>query len=185
MRSVQAQMVREGKAVSLVKLCSWLGIPRRTVYYKPCARCRRLDAARVSRVKAVIETFPTYGDRRIAVVLGENKKPIQRILQHQGSQVRKRPRGHRPRAKAMPSVAPGPNRWATDRAMVWCGRHRCCHLALVIDCGSRELIGWRLSKRGHAKTVEAALKEALIHRFGCLGRVPGGVQKPGGHYTAP
>ena len=31
-------------------------------------------------------------------------------------------------------------------------------------------MGWRLSSRGHAKTAEAALEEALIHRFGHLGR---------------
>jgi len=46
----------------------------------------------------------------------------------------------------------------------------------VIDCASRELLGWRLSARGHAQTAEAALEEALIHRFGHLGRVPGLLQ---------
>lgn len=40
----------------------------------------------------------------------------------------------------------------------------------MIDCGSRELLGWRLSSRGHARTAEAALEEALIHRFGHPGR---------------
>lgn len=126
----------------------------------------------MSRVKALIERFPTYGYRRIAAVLGENRKPIQRILQRKGWQVRSRPRGHRPRARAMSSVARWPDqRWATDLAMVWCGRDRWCHLALVIDCGSRQLMGWRLSARGHAKTAEAALEDALINRFGYLGRV--------------
>ncbi len=38
----------------------------------------------------------------------------------------------------------------------------------MIDCGSRELLGWRLSKRGNAPTAEAALEEALINRFGHL-----------------
>jgi putative transposase len=42
-----------------------------------------------------------------------------------------------------------------------------------VSCGSRELLGWRLSARGHVKTAEAALEEALVRRFGYLGRVPG------------
>ncbi len=41
---------------------------------------------------------------------------------------------------------------------------------MEIDCGSRELLGWCLSSRGHAKTEEAALEEALVHRFGHHGR---------------
>ena len=33
-----------------------------------------------ARVKLALEQFPTYGYRRLACVLGENRKPIQRIL---------------------------------------------------------------------------------------------------------
>mgnify|MGYP003733092289 CR=1 FL=1 len=34
----------------------------------------------------------------------------------------------------------------------------------------REIPGWRLSSRDHAKTAEAGLEDALINRFGHLGR---------------
>ena len=130
-----------------------------------------MNPDKVQKVSDCIEKFPTYGYRRIAFLLSENRKVIQRILQKKHWQVRKRPVGHRPRVKVIPSQAPERDiRWSTDLAMVWCGRDRWCHLALVIDCGSRELLGWRLSSRGHAKTAEAALEEALIHRFGHLGR---------------
>ncbi len=44
-------------------------------------------------------------------------------------------------------------------------------LALATDCGSRELLGWQLSKRGHTATAEAALEEAVVARFGYLGRI--------------
>lgn len=95
---------------------------------------------------------------------------IQRILQKKNWQVRKRPVGHCPRVKVVPSQAPERDiRWSTDLARVWSGWNQWCHLTLVIDCGSRELLGWRLSSRGHTKTAEAALEEALIHRFGHLG----------------
>ncbi|WP_157084983.1 integrase core domain-containing protein [Hydrogenophaga palleronii] len=37
---------------------------------------------------------------------------------------------------------------------------------------SRELLGWHLSRSGRSKTAESALEQALIARFGTLGRVP-------------
>jgi putative transposase len=45
-------------------------------------------------------------------------------------------------------------------------------LALVIDCHTRELLGWQFSRSGRATTATAAaLEQALIARFGSLGRV--------------
>lgn len=44
-------------------------------------------------------------------------------------------------------------------------------MALVIDCHSRELLGWHLSRSAKSKTAECALEQALIARFGTLGRV--------------
>lgn len=124
------------------------------------------------KVKEVIERFPTYGYRRIAIILGVNQKVIQRIQRLKGWQVKCRPQGFRPRAKALPSVTQRPDeRWSTDLTRVWCSRDGWCHLALLIDCCTRELLGWRLSRRGYTKTAEAALQEALINRFGRLGRV--------------
>lgn len=44
-------------------------------------------------------------------------------------------------------------------------------MALVIDCCSRELLGWHLSRSGKSRTAESALEQALIARYGTLGRV--------------
>lgn len=63
-------------------------------------------------------------------------------------------------------------RWATDLCRVWAGRDGWANLALVIDCHTRELLGWHLSRSGNAQTAESALEQALIARYGCLGRVP-------------
>jgi len=69
-------------------------------------------------------------------------------------------------------VAAAPNeRWATDLYRVWAGRDQWTTLALVIDCHTRELLGWHLSRSGKARTAEAALEQALIARYGSLGRV--------------
>lgn len=102
-----------------------------------------------------------------------NKNTVQPIFQLKGWQVRKKPRGFRPRAKAFPSVTPAPNqRWSTDLARVWCDKDCWCRLALVMDCCTRELLGWQLSRSAKTKTAESALEHASINRFGCLGRVP-------------
>ncbi|WP_245184859.1 DDE-type integrase/transposase/recombinase [Halomonas salinarum] len=149
-----------------------MGLPRRTLYYRPKARRRVINTDLAARVKLALERFPTYGYRRLACVLGENRKPIQRILQLKGWQVRKRPQGFRPRARRLPSVASRPDeRWATDLTHVWCGKDRRASLAVIIDCCTREILGWRLSDNGSSKTAEAALEEALVHRFGALGRI--------------
>jgi len=128
----------------------------------------------VARVKEVIERFPSYGYRRIAAVLGWNRKVVQRICQRKGWQVKKRIKGKRPRAKGLISVVSRPNeRWSTDLTRVLCGRDGWCTLAVVLDCATREVLGWRLASQGNAATAEAALEEALIFRFGSLGRVSG------------
>lgn len=56
-------------------------------------------------------------------------------------------------------------------ARIWCGPvHRWYALAIVMDCHTREALGWRLSHSGNAKAAEAALEEALISRYSALGR---------------
>jgi putative transposase len=118
---------------------------------------------------------------------------VQRLFQIQGWQVKKRPVGRRPRVEALPSKAQAPNqRWATDLCRVWAGRDGWASLAVVIDCHTRELLGWHLSRTGRATTASAALEQALIARFGTLGRVPvpfllrsdNGLVFTSRHYTA-
>ncbi|MFK0380297.1 transposase [Pandoraea sp. NPDC090278] len=73
----------------------------------------------------------------------------------------------------MPSVAVAPNqRWFTDMCRVWVGRDGKATLALVIVYHARELLCWHLSRNGKAATASNALEQALIARFGTLGRVP-------------
>lgn len=53
---------------------------------------------------------------------------------------------------------------------VWAGRDGWATLAFVIDCHTRELLSWHLSRSGKATTAAIALEHALISRFGTLGR---------------
>lgn len=165
-------MANEGTPVTISQVCKLAGLPRRTYYYQPKPRSPKVNEILAQRIKRVIEALPYAGYRTVAWLLGENKNTVQRIFQLKGWQVRKRRKGFRPRVKSLPSVASRPNeRWSTDMARVWCGeKDRWCALTLVMDCHTRELLGWRLSPSGNAKAAEAALEEALINRYGILGR---------------
>ena len=158
--------------MSISRLCRWFGVPRRTVYYRPRRSSPKVNSALAERIKALIEEEPSFGYRTVAGLLGMNKNTVQRIFQLKGWQVRKRAVGFRPRIEALPSVAKRPDeRWSTDLCRVWGGRDGWLSLALVMDCHTRELLGWQLSRTGKATTAGAALEQALIARFGALGRV--------------
>lgn len=73
----------------------------------------------------------------------------------------------------MPSKATAANeRRSTNMCRIWAGRDGWATLALVIDCHTRELLGWHLSRSGRASAASSALEHALTARFGTLGRVP-------------
>ena len=171
--SIQQGLQADGYFISISQLCRWFEIPRRTVYYRATKKAPAMQERFVLPIKQMIEEHPSFGYRTVAHLLGFNKNTVQRIFQLKRWQVKKRPVGFRPRVQAMPSVAARPNeRWATDLCRVWSGRDGWAVLALVVDCHSRELLGWHLSRSGRSKTAEAALEQALIARFGTLGRVP-------------
>ena len=171
--SIRQGLKDEGFDVSISQLCRWFEVPRRTVYYRPTRSAPKVREELAAPIKAMIEQESSFGYRTVASLLGMNKNTVQRIFQLKGWQVRKRAIGHRPRIEALPSVATRPNeRWATDLCRVWGGRDRWLSLALVIDCHTRELLGWHLSRSGKASTAQSALEQALIARFGTLGRVP-------------
>ncbi len=133
----------------------------------------------------MIEKEPSFGYRTVAWLLGFNKNTVQRVRHlsrtsgvrcltpDQGLAGSQASIGMRPRIGAVPSVATAPDeRWSADLCRVWAGRDGWTTLALVIDCHTRELLGWHLSRSDKATTAASALEHALINRFGTLGKVP-------------
>ena len=153
-RTLHEGLLADGAAVPISKLCTWFGVPRRTAYYKPTKASPKLDGRFVAPIKSMIEENPSFGYRTVAHLPGFNRNTVQRVFQIKGWQVNKRPTGARPRIEALPSVAEKPNeRWSTDLARVWAGKDGWCTLALVMDCHTRELLGWHLSRSGKATTA--------------------------------
>jgi putative transposase len=105
-----------------------------------------------------------------------NRKKVHRLMKIKSWTLPKRLAGHRPRVAASHSVAEKPDRhWATDLALVNCGRDGWCVFVPVINCCTREILGHALKRTGRAKTVERALEEALLNRFGTLRSAPPGM----------
>ena len=83
-RTLHEGLLADGFAVPLTKLCAWLGVPRRTVYYKPVQSPPKIDPAFEAPVKKMIEQNPSFGYRTVAWLLGFNKNTVQRIFQLKG-----------------------------------------------------------------------------------------------------
>lgn len=60
--------------------------------------------------------------------------------------------------------------------MVHCGEDGWCSIVPVIDCCTREVLGWELDRTARAKTAERALESALISRFGWTRGAPDGLK---------
>lgn len=103
----------------------------------------KINAELATPIKEMIEAEPSFGCRTVAALLGMNRNTVQRIFQFKGWQVRKRALGQQPRIEAKVSRAELPDqRWATDLCRVWGGKDGWLSLALVIDCHTRQLLGW-------------------------------------------
>lgn len=142
-------------------------------------RAVRINEGLATRIAALIQCHPTFGYRRLWALLrfrdGQRITPktVYRLCALRGWFVHQRQTTPRPRVQGRISQAARSNeRWATDLTHVYCGRDGWAHLAAVIDCHDRELIGHEFALRGRAKEAERALEEACLERFGTLR--PGG-----------
>jgi len=92
-------------------------------------------------------------------------------MQLESETMRQRRSGRRPRIELRKSVAARPaNRteiwWATDIATVHCEMGGWCTFVPVIDCCTRQVLGWEHARTAKARTAERALENALLARFG-------------------
>ena len=133
----------------------------------------------MAHLHALIQQYPTYGYRRLWALLRYregvrvNRKAVYRVLRLKQWLVHHRVGTPRPRAPRLRSRAPQSNyRWAMDVTHISCGRDGWGHLAAVIDCHDREIVGYEFALRGRAKEAERALEAACLERFGTLR--PGG-----------
>lgn len=81
---LQQGLAEDGCKVSLLKLCQWFEMPRRTMYYRSTKAAPKVREHFARPIKAMIEENPSFGYRTVAHLLGFNKNTVQRIFQIQG-----------------------------------------------------------------------------------------------------
>ena len=185
MNTVKTDLLADGIAVPMSKVCQTLEVPRSTAYYQPTRPEAKpeMDDGLASQIRSIIERFPTFGIRRVwawlkhRMAVKVNRKKVARLMRLKGWTIKQRKAGMRPRVVVAKSVADRPDqRWSTDIALVFCGTDDgWCAFTPVVDCCTRELLGWELSLTARAKAAERALESALIGRFGWTRGAPQGL----------
>jgi putative transposase len=138
-------------------------------------RAPSTDELLTARIRELIQENPTFGYRRLWALLRArdglrvNLKTVYRILRLKGWFMHQRVATPRPRVQRKRSRAEASNeRWAMDLTHIHCGADGWAHLAAVIDCHDRGIIGYEFSLRGRAQEAERALEDACLRRFGTL-----------------
>jgi putative transposase len=97
------------------------------------------------------------------------RKKIYRLMRLKGWMVHQRMVTPRPRVQKLRSQVEASNeRWAIDLTHIHRGTDGWGHLAAVIDCHDRGIVGYEFALRGRAKEAEWALEQACLNRFGAL-----------------
>jgi putative transposase len=147
-----------------------LGLARSTCYYRPAGE----SAENLALMRAIDEQYlrsPFYGSRKLAVVLGANRKRVQRLMRVMGIEAIYSKRrttwpgaGHKIYPYLLRNVE------VTRPDQVWAGdityvplRHGFLYLVAVMDWYSRCVLSWRLSNTLTGSFCLEALDEALAH----------------------
>jgi putative transposase len=145
-----------------------LELPRSTWYYQGQEESAE-NLTLMRRIDAQYLNTPFYGSRRMAVVLGVNRKRVQRLMRVMGLEaIYPKRRTTRPGAghKVYPYLLRNveiqrPDQvWSIDITYVPM-RHGFLYLTAVLDWYSRYVLAWRLSNTLDGSFCEEALEAAL------------------------
>ena len=156
-------------SLSVRRQCELLGLQRSTWYYEPVAE----SAVNLALMRQIDEQYlrtPFYGSRKLSVLLGANRKRVQRLMRLMGIEAIYPKRrttwpgvGHKIYPYLLRNVAvTRPDQvWASDITYVPL-RHGFLYLVAVMDWCSRYVLSWRLSNTLTGSFCLEALDEALL-----------------------
>ncbi|WP_341770558.1 IS3 family transposase [Alicyclobacillus sacchari] len=131
-------------------------------------------------IRKLCEEFPTYGYRRIQVMLRRrcnlrvNHKRVYRLMKEMGFLVKTSKRGaSRAKRRGKIPVTRSNEHFQCDMTKVWCGKDGWGYLFAVIDAYDREIVGYSFSRFCRTEDLLNAVDMALNYRF------PSGVQGAG------
>jgi putative transposase len=161
------ELVARGFAVAAVTRV--LQVSRQAVYRTPKPRTAPLRRSPTDPVEAAIVeealANQTDGYRMVAAFvrrrLGRpvNRKRVLRVMRERKLIQRRRPLERRKRPGFFRVERPR-QLWQLDMTSVWVAEHGWCYLNAIIDCCSREIVGWSLELRCRADEAIAVVERA-------------------------
>jgi putative transposase len=164
-------MVTQGFTATLV--AATLAISRSSLYYRKKARGSRADRQYDEQIVMACGEKPAYGYRRVTWWLRRkenllvNRKRVLRVMRERGLLVRSRRLRARRKKEWGRVEASEPNQiWQSDMTKIWAGPAvGWAYLVCVIDCCTREIVGWNLSHRCRTEDALAAVEQAVLARL--------------------
>jgi len=164
-------LVAEGHSPSVVARVA--GITRQALYRTPRPRAvpRRRPLADPVEAAIVAEALAnqTDGYRMVTAFvrrklgLAVNRKRVLRVMRRHKLIQRRRPLERRKRPGFFRVERPR-QLWQLDLTSVWVAEHGWCYLMAIIDCCTREIVGWQLELRCRADEAIAVVERAaLVH----------------------
>ena len=165
------ELLERGYAATLV--AGTLRISRSSLYYQRKPHSSRADRRYDEQIVLACGEKVAYGYRRIAWWLRRkeglvvNRKRVLRVMRERGLLVRSRRLRARRRKEWGRVEASRPNEiWQVDMTKVWTGPSLgWAYLVSVIDCCTREIVGWHLSQRCRTADALAAVEQAVLARL--------------------
>jgi putative transposase len=150
-----------------------LAISRSSLYYQKRARGSRADRTYDEQIVIACGEKPAYGYRRVAWWLSRkeglvvNGKRVLRVMRERSLLVRSRRLRARRKKEWGRVEAAAPNQiWQSDMTKIWAGPAvGWAYLVSVIDCCTREIVGWNLSNRCRTEDALAAVEQAVLTRL--------------------
>ena len=162
------QLVAQGSEAKLV--AETIGISRSSLYYQPKPHVSRADRSQDAAIIVACGDKPAYGYRRVSWWLWRkqgltvNGKRVLRVMRERGLLVAPRRLRARRQKEWGRVMAEAPNQvWQSDMTKVWAGANvGWAYLVSVIDCCTREIVGWDLSLRCRTQEAIAAVERAVL-----------------------
>lgn len=182
-------------ACSVRRECKVIDLPRSTFYYRATTKTATLsDADLVTIIEEIQDELPCYGYRRVTHELRRrghlvNHKRVARVMRAAGLGIKPRRRYVRTTNSSHDSpiypnlyrnvIPDRPNMvWVADFTYIRIATSF-CYLAVILDAGSRKIVGYTLSRRLDTPLAPAALRSALTSRRpppGCIRHTDRGYQ---------
>ena len=164
-------LVGQGYAATVVAAA--LVISRSSLYYRKKLRVSRADRQWDEQIVQACGEKPAYGYRRVTWWLHRkeglqvNRKRVLRVMRERSLLVRSRRLRARRKKEWGRVEATQPNQiWQSDMTKIWAGPAAgWAYLVIVIDCCTREIVGWNLSHRCRTEEALDAVEQAVLHRL--------------------